>query len=384
MSKDLLYYCPVDNGDTSLIVLKDKTTLQIDCNIRKSSEGSETDAFDVKEFLLSHYRKGRKYLNDLFILSHADTDHCRGFGDNYFLKDPNNYTEQDYKDGLIIIGELWVTSKIFTYELPEDAKPLRREVKRRIDLIKSNSPRALEEGNRIAIIGYDDDEEKKSVPHYHPGETSNVFNGKTQRDFEFFFHAPFKKDLVDNSADDRNNKSVIVQATFNKGFSEKTAIFGGDADHYIWREVLKQSTLFRDNGSKLDWDFFLAPHHCSWTFFNDTKYVDHPTPVESSLKILDNHGKENGYVIASSKEIKNNDDNPPHWAARREYISHLPKGGSFLNTAAEYNANKKPITFEITNGNIQRTDNRKLSDLTGIHVAGGVGYGTTNTPARHG
>ena len=64
MSKIKFY--PVDNGDTVLIKV-DKTTIQIDANIRNND-----DCYDVMSDLLDEFSKdseGRYHL-DLFMLTH--------------------------------------------------------------------------------------------------------------------------------------------------------------------------------------------------------------------------------------------------------------------------------------------------------------------------
>ncbi len=48
--KNLIKYYPVGNGDQSLILLKDNTTILVDCNIRQASVGSTDPAiYDVKK-----------------------------------------------------------------------------------------------------------------------------------------------------------------------------------------------------------------------------------------------------------------------------------------------------------------------------------------------
>jgi hypothetical protein len=77
--------------------------------------------------------------------------------------------------------------------------------------------------------------------------------------------------------------------------------------------VFNRCTKKHNNDTKehaLDWDIFLAPHHCSWSFFNDTPQEENTTPVNSLLEVL-HYGRSNAKVVASSKVIKNNTDNPP-------------------------------------------------------------------------
>ena len=96
------------------------------------------------------------------------------------------------------------------------------------------------------------------------------------------------------------------------------------------RDIILQSTIKHKNDDALDWDLFLAPHHCSWTFFNENN--DKDEPKDSSLVMLD-YRRKGGLIIASSKKIENNDDNPPSHRAKEEYLKKLDKETQLLNTA---------------------------------------------------
>ena len=89
MTNNKIKYYPVNNGDMSLISLKDNTTILIDCNIREGDEDSDGNSiYNVKEDLLKSIQKrnGNPFI-DLFILSHPDEDHCRGFKKNWRTND---------------------------------------------------------------------------------------------------------------------------------------------------------------------------------------------------------------------------------------------------------------------------------------------------------
>jgi len=70
--------------------------------------------------------------------------------------------------------------------------------------------------------------------------------------------------------------------------------------------------------------------------------------VDTSLEVLDNK-RSNAKVIASSKEIKDDDDNPPHYPARQQYVKKVT-AANFLSTATNEKIGKapQPIVFEIT------------------------------------
>jgi hypothetical protein len=323
----------------------------------------------------------------LFIVTHPDEDHCLGFEKHFYHGEPESYGESNRKSEEIIVDELWVTSMVFNGASNDDSKRLKKEAERRKKLWDENKSEKDNPGNRIRMIGYDGDERYVNIPNSAPGETLNRINGKTFSNFEFFIHAPFKKHLVIATAEkDQNFSSVAMQARFKVNQYDSSwscfFLFSGDADHNIWSEILKKSET-NNNKEKLEWDIMLSPHHCSWTFFNNVPYSgeeENKTPKESSLKILD-YKKSDARIIASCKLIVNNDDNPPHFQAKQQYLKKVATDG-FLNTASEPNEKApEPIIFEINDSGITRTDKgakaeylRKIA--TGIN-AGLIGTTTT-------
>lgn len=363
MIKKQLRFYPVGNGDTTLITLDDKTTLLIDCKIREGEESIDgTKIYPVKDDLLENLkRKNGIPVVDCFILTHADEDHCLGFEKHFFTGNPLSYSDRNLQNNEIIVEELWVSAMIFLDQSNDDAKAIKKEAERRRQLWLENDFNSNNSGNRIRIIGYNNGERYQSVPNSVPGEIIMEINGKFFHDFRLFVHAPFKKHVISSTAaEDKNFRSIIMQAAFKEQTTDLTwsfFLFGGDADHYIWAEVLKQTTRHQ-NEDKLSWDILLAPHHCSWTFFNDVPYdayEENKIPRASTLQILDYQGS-NAKIIASCKTIKNNDDNPPHFPAKQQYINKI-NGNNFLNTAVEPNEKEPlPIVFEVTSFGFARID----------------------------
>jgi hypothetical protein len=358
--KNFITFYPVKNGDTTLIKFDDGTTIQSDCKIRKNLDSNEVDV--KKELLKSIKKKKGNPTLDVFMLTHADQDHCLGFKDNYYTGDPKNYATKNQNNDEIIIGELWVTSMIFSSEQCDDAHTIRNEANRRKRLYQSNSPDRLKEGNRLVIVGYDGKESLEKVPHFYPGDIVDFFNGKTQHTIEAFVHAPFKDDLITAKAEKtRNSASIVLQFRFFKDADKQTfvsrIILGGDSDHYIWEKILEKSKI-HDNEHALYWDLFLSPHHCSWSYFNDVPYSSSPTPKSYSLEFLD-YRKSGAKLIASSKEILDNNDNPPHYKAKEQYVKKVGES-NFLSTAIYPEKDKPlPMEFEITEKGLVLQDAKK-------------------------
>jgi len=341
-------YFPVGNGDTSLIQLSNGFNILIDCNITNASKDESDDTtYDVHNHLLSVLKKEKNVpFVDAFILTHPDEDHCRGFGETFYTGDPSTYSDKHKKDGLIRIDELWFTPRIFSpheKDLCDTAKTIRKEARRRLQLYQDKKTERKNSGNRLHIIGYTDNPEIKGLDEIitTPGNMINSINGSTLKDFSIFVHAPFKKD-TDSKWADRNDTSVVFQARFDVEEEKNAALvfFGGDSGFEIWEDILKNS-----KEATLSWDIFLAPHHCSWTFFNEVPYKEGDKASKSSLDLL-NKKHAGAIVIASCKPIKDDDDNPPHHAAKEQYIENIGKDNFFVT--GEYPTSKKPLPLIFT------------------------------------
>jgi len=360
---DKIKYYPVGNGDQSLIILKDQTTIQIDCNIRQAShDENQKDFFDVKKDFLSILKKrDNNTFIDVFVLSHGDCDHTRGFKKNYYQGDPSEYNKENREANEIIIDEMWFSPMIAEEHTNTDEDAYQQEAERRLALhLKKDANKDLP-GNRIRIIGYDGDKKYKDLDHLRsiPGTVINTFNNKTQTTFSIFIHSPFKEQLL-AAEKDKNSTSIVFQARFKNNEKDKNfnclAMFAGDADYIAWGIILQKTiSSGKDETEKaLYWDLFLAPHHCSWTFFNDTPQEENKEPKDDSLEIL-RYRRNGGRIISSSKKIIDNDDNPPHFAAKEEYLKTLEKESDFFNTAIEPNEDSpEPILFKISSNGIEK------------------------------
>lgn len=379
MNSKIKYY-PVGNGDMSLITLEDNTTILVDCNIRETSKGDDDKTkFDVKKDLLASIQKRDKNpFVDVFVLSHGDCDHCRGFKANFYQGDPKKYSEKHRKNDEILIDEMWFSPMIAEESTNEDEDVIQAEAERRLKLHKDKDPDRNEPGNRIVIIGYDGNTDYKELDHLRkiPGSIIETINNKKQNKFSVFIHAPFKEQLK-SAEKDKNTTSIVFQARFKNASTDTKfstlAMFGGDSDHYSWDVILEKTKAKKNHETQkaLDWDLFLAPHHCSWSFFNDRPQKENPKPKTHTLEVLD-FKRTNAIVIASCKEIIDDEDNPPHYEAKQEYVK---KVGStkFINTETEdvNDETPQPIEFIVSANGPVRPPKGKVGSAT--NSAGGIG-----------
>ena len=190
---------------------------------------------------------------------------------------------------------------------------------------------------------------------YIPGDIADEIDGKRKHDFSFFVHAPFKAD-TDSEDGERNNTSVVLQARFDVDdeVSVCLAVFGGDADYRVWSHILNKS-----DDDALSWDLLLAPHHCSWTFFNDHNESE---PHPDSIELLKHHRhRDEAYVIASCKPIEDDDDNPPSYAAREIYAAEVGEDKFLVTSETPSLDDPKPIVFVMTENGPARDEFSNIS-----------------------
>lgn len=280
----LIKFYPVENGDCTLIKLDNGKTVVVDCQFLNDiydQKGCQI-RFDVKADLLKELAKdenGNPYV-DLFISTHPHDDHCKGFEGNFYHGNPQNYDKKTNKDE-IIIGELWVTPGGVGNELADSAETIRQEAKRRRKLYDDDNHYRGSYGNYLHIIGYNQQSSFDERYGYVPGTTVTSVNGAEMEWLELFIHAPFKEDVdASRKNKDKNATSIVVQYAFkvlddqcNK-IVKSRLLMAGDAEHEIWQHIIDNNK----DDDKLKWNIFLAPHHCSWTFFNESSNKNEVKP----------------------------------------------------------------------------------------------------------
>src|SRR3954453_13320299 len=144
-------FWPVGTGDSTTIVVDDEIVVQVDLPGLAKADQDGTPETAVVDRLIEALpqRDGRPYLA-VFVLTHADLDHCRGFQD--LLSE-------------VTIGELWATPRLWrefedcTSALPESAQAFHEEAERRVAATRAavNKGERPVSGDRVRIIGHDVD-----------------------------------------------------------------------------------------------------------------------------------------------------------------------------------------------------------------------------------
>ncbi len=306
-------FWPVANGDSVTVLIDQTTVLQVDLHhMAQADEESDPNVpvLDRLIELLPTDADGRPRLSG-FALTHPDLDHCLGF-------------QELHKR--VTIGELWLTPRVFRDNadkaLNDEAQAFCEEAMRRVR--KTIAVGGLpSEGDRVRIVGWDEllnEDDFEGFPRdlfTVPGTAITGLNGLNyDACFRAFVHAPFK----DDAAEERNATSLGLQVTLVRGSCTKRAILLGDLPaptiKRIFCEVNKED-------ADLDWDVYLAPHHCSKGALGTPDEAGAECLDQELLDEIERHAAPGAYVVASSRAFRDRDDqpgdDPPHRRAREAY-----------------------------------------------------------------
>ncbi|WP_019868162.1 ComEC/Rec2 family competence protein [Methylovulum miyakonense] len=391
MSTKITFF-PVGNGDMTLIELDDasQTKILIDMNIRESADDeANADYFDVSSELrnrLNNDSNGRPYV-DVFLQTHPDQDHLRGLSKHFHLGAIDCYKEpKDGEQAKIIIQEIWSSPIVWRradrrtgHTLCEDAKAFNTEAKRRVNLYKETQ-KIGEAGDRIRVIGKDEDNKTDGLEAIltEVDKTFTKINERETQMVEVFVLGPLQsKDIEEEDRLSKNHSSVILQFKIaSRPYGAKTNRFlcGGDAEVAIWRKLWQKH---RYDTHCLRYDILLSPHHCSWHSLSEDSWSRSKNPkVDQEAKSALSQAERYATVIASSNVIKDDDNDPPCWGAKKQYEA-IAKNvdGEFVCTGTQ---DQEVIEITLTSGGPQKSP--KLAS----NITFGAGLASGAKPKRHG
>lgn len=194
-------------------------------------------------------------------------------------------------------------------------------------------------GNRVKIVGYSEELKEYGDLIIGAGKCVTSINNIEDYGAKIFVLRPVKRDTDDENAS-VNDCTASFKISFTINGNTYDAIVGGDITCENWKEVIQYN-------EDLEFDILLAPHHCSWHSVS-TEDVDGGNADKEIEDFLE-QSKDKAYIIASSKQIKRNNDNPPSYRAKNVYTKHLDDDERFICTA-EYpdSENPKPLVLKIT------------------------------------
>lgn len=382
-------FFPVSNGDMTLVTLDNGQTILIDTNIRNAADKDTNDTPDVASELrdrLAEDDQGRRYV-DAFLLSHPDADHIGGLRNHFHLGPPSDWSKEDDK---ILIREMWSSPIVFKRAsskkpLCEDAKAWAKEARRRVNRFEE-SGMATVEGDRILIMGEDENGKTDDVLAIVKkiDESFSACNRISDGVFDARLLGPLPADNDEDEEElSKNASSVILRFSIKGGGVSDQCRFltGGDAGVSIWKRLWLRHG--KSNSDWLEYDILQSPHHCSWRSlsFDSWRDLREDAKVDSDARDALSRTRKGAVVIASSKPIKADDDNPPHDRAKREYVE-IVDGDSdrLICTDEHWSGTQAVLEYEIKASGVVK----KLAAATaGATSSLGIGA-TAAQPRQHG
>jgi hypothetical protein len=352
----IIFY-PVQNGDTSQIILSNGKRLLFDFRHLRHGEDEEEPVIDLKTRLKDELdAAGRDYF-DVVAFTHADKDHISNSTEFFELQHAGKYRG----DGRIKIRELWVPAAMIL----EDGT--REEQSSEFVLWRQEARDRLKKGRGIRVFSkpemlkqwlLDNGLTLDSRRHLITDAGQLVPGFSLPSDgVEFFCHSPFVKH-VDGGDDLRNGAALIFQVRFQVGVINTDYLAVGDSTWEVLHDIV-YTTMQHGNEERLKWDLFNIPHHCSYKALGSEKgnLMTDAAPLVAQLLL---HGQKGAYLVSSSKPIDVTPEaytqvQPPHVQAKKCYEQYLKVvgGRKFLVTMEEPSISKpEPLEFQITSGGL--------------------------------
>ena len=344
---------PLGNADTMRIDLANSQKILIDFADPGEINTKEDNRCELAKLLRDDLQRTSRDYFDAVCITHLDEDHCRRFSEFFYLEHAQKYQTE----GRIKIKDLWVpAAAILETNIDDtDAKVVRAEARYR-----------LEKGEGIKIFSQPKmleqwcDEKKidmKKIRHLivDAGETVPGFNKKGNEQVEFFVHSPFAWRQDERKEVDRNEDSIVMQATFLEGDTETNLFMGSDIDHKTLTSIV-ELTEKNNNGERLKWDMIKLPHHCSYTTLGPERGDDVTQPTTVVKRFFEEYRRKASVIVSSSDQIpvkgtkEDESKQPPHRQAAN-YYKGISKddGGEFIVTMENPNKNKPvPTRYKIT------------------------------------
>jgi hypothetical protein len=172
---------------------------------------------------------------------------------------------------------------------------------------------------------------------------------------EFFIHSPFGWRQNESEVVDRNQDSVVFQATFLEGGRETYALFMSDIDHESIEQIVT-TTKRHGRDDRLLWDIFKIAHHCSYTAIGPEKGGDRTEPTAKVEWLCETQGRDRCSMVSTSKPMpmkgtpEDEDVQPPHRQAGNYYqhVAYLKDGQFKVTMEYPVKSRPKPMQVEIT------------------------------------
>jgi hypothetical protein len=347
-----VHYFPLGNADTLRIDLADGRNILVDYADMRNPEDDNDLRCDLPTELRRDLSKSGRDNYDAVCITHIDNDHCKGFGEFFWLEHAKAYQDDDR----IRINELWVpAAAVMEESLKDDARLIRAEARHRLKAGKGvlifSRPERLKQWMEENGIDY----ESRKHLIVDAGRLVPGYRKEGAAQAEFFVHCPFGWRFDETTVIDRNEASIMMQAAFREGDRDSYLLLGSDIDHETISEIV-QVTRKHGNEDRLLWDLMKLFHHCSYLALGPERGIDETKAVPDVKWLFETQGREGGVIVSPSWPIpakgsnEDEDVQPPHRQAANHHRRVARQlDGQFTVTMDEPSRTRpRPFGYEIT------------------------------------
>ncbi len=355
--KAKIHFFPLGNADALRIDLANGHKILVDYADTCNPDDEDDLRCDLPQILSDDLLRAERNHYDAVCITHSDIDHCKGFGEFFWLEHAKAYQDRSR----VRIKELWVpAAAVLEKNLEGDARLVRAEAQHRLK--KGKGIRIFSRPERLKKWMENNDIDYDSRKHLivDAGQLVPGYLKENTEQAEFFVHSPFIRHLDEENEIDRNEASIVMQVTFREGGQDFHLLLGSDADYECISDIVKV-TQEHGNENRLLWDIMKLPHHCSYLSLGPERGTDETKAVDEVKWLFETQGQSGGIIVSTSwpipekgsKEDKSNQ--PPHRQAanyHRRITGDI--GGQFTVTMEEPSKSEpKPFSYEITSRGVR-------------------------------
>ena len=350
--KAKINFFPLGDADTLRIDLADGRKLLVDYADTRNRDDRNDLRCDLPEELRRDLRKARRDYYDAVSITHVDSDHCKGFGDFFWLEHAKVYQD----DNRIKISDLWVpAAAVLEENLKDDARLIRAEARHRLKAGKGvlifSRPDRLKRWMEKNGIDY----ESRKHLIVDAGRLVPGYSKEDAGQAEFFVHCPFGWRFNETTVIDRNEASIVMQVTFREGGRDSHLLLGSDIAHETISDIV-QVTKKHGNEDRLLWDLMKLFHHCSYLAIGPERGSEETQAVPDVKWLFETQGRDGATIVSPSRPIpakgsKDDEDvQPPHRQAANHHRRVAKElDGQFTVTMEEPSPTKpRSFGYEIT------------------------------------
>ncbi|MGA7741099.1 MAG: hypothetical protein WCE40_04605 [Polyangia bacterium] len=344
-------FFPLGNADCCRIALECGKTMLVDFAALHDAGDPNDVRCDLPALLREDLKQRGCDFYDVVAFTHLDNDHIRGSTEFFRLDHAKKYQG----DGRIAMNTMWVPAAMITEEAPDDeeARILQREARHR-----------FKEGSRIRVFSRPDrlrgwcekiglKLEDRLALISDAGTLAPELTLASDG-VEFFVHSPFAVRQNENTVEDRNEDSLLFQATFDLDGGHTRVLFLADSTCDVLDQIVDVTRL-KKNDQRLEWDIAKLPHHCSYTAIGPEKGKDKTVPTDQVHWLYEKQGANGAIAVSTSKPIpvagskEDDDPQPPHRQAAGFYEDAVGRlDGQFVVTMEHPSARApEPLVIEI-------------------------------------